>query len=125
MTTPGESHAERIAPQHTASPSYLLVMTATILPAANAGVRRADPQLRLEDYKRALRYWLNYEHSAADRILLLENSGADLSANWRLSPPTKIHATSQSRSSLYPATKSPQAATTATPRCKCSTKVWQ
>src|ERR1700728_4522341 len=62
-----------------AAPRYLLVMTATIVPAANAGVKRADPRLRLEDYKRALRYWLNYEHAAADRILLLENSGADLS----------------------------------------------
>jgi hypothetical protein len=58
---------------------YLLVMTATIVPAENARVRRADPKLRLEDYKQALRYWLHYEHPAADRILLLENSGADLS----------------------------------------------
>jgi hypothetical protein len=61
------------------APRYLLVMTATIVPAANAGVRRADPRLRLEDYKQALRYWLSYEHPAAERILLLENSGADLS----------------------------------------------
>jgi hypothetical protein len=59
-------------------PRYLLVMTATIIPAANAGVRRSDPQIRLEDYKQALRFWLNYEHQVADRILLLENSGADL-----------------------------------------------
>ena len=59
--------------------SYLLVMTATIIPAANAGVRRADPKLRLEDYKQALRYWLRYDHLAAARILFLENSGADLS----------------------------------------------
>jgi hypothetical protein len=58
---------------------YLLVMTATIIPAANAGVKRADPRLRLEDYKQALRYWLAYQHPAAERILLLENSGADLS----------------------------------------------
>jgi hypothetical protein len=54
-------------------------MTATIVPAPNAGVRRADPRLRLEDYKQALRYWLTYQHPAADRILLLENSAADLS----------------------------------------------
>jgi hypothetical protein len=53
-------------------------MTATIIPAANAGVKRADPQLRLEDYKQALRYWLNYDHRAVEQILLLENSGADL-----------------------------------------------
>jgi hypothetical protein len=57
---------------------YLLVMTATIIPAANAAVKRADPRLRLEDYKQALRYWLAYPHPAADRILLLENSGVDL-----------------------------------------------
>jgi hypothetical protein len=61
------------------TPRYLLVMTATIVPAANAGVRRADPQLRLEDYKQALRFWLRYPHPAAESILLLENSGADLS----------------------------------------------
>jgi hypothetical protein len=54
-------------------------MTATIIPAANAGVQRADPALRLEDYKQALRYWLSYNHPATERILLLENSGADLS----------------------------------------------
>jgi hypothetical protein len=64
--------------QSTVEERYLLVMTATIIPAANAGVKRADPQLRLEDYKKALRYWLAYPHPAADRILLLENSGADL-----------------------------------------------
>jgi hypothetical protein len=58
---------------------YLLVMTATIIPAANAGVKRADPRVRLEDYKQALRYWLLYEHRTAERILFLENSGADLS----------------------------------------------
>jgi hypothetical protein len=75
---------EKAAPQppnFPASPSvrYLLVMTATIQPAANAGVKRSDPQLRLNDYKQALRYWLTYPHPAAAHILLLENSGADLS----------------------------------------------
>jgi hypothetical protein len=70
-------------PDHSA-PRYLLVMTATIIPAANAGVRRADPELRLEDYKRALRYWLSYDHPAAERILLLENSGADLAGLWAI-----------------------------------------
>ena len=60
------------------APTYLLVMTATIVPAAGAGVKRADPEVRLEDYKQALRFWLQYEHPCADRILLLENSGANL-----------------------------------------------
>lgn len=58
---------------------YLLTMTATIIPAANAGVKRSDPRVRLEDYKQALRYWLNYDHRSAASILFLENSGADLS----------------------------------------------
>jgi hypothetical protein len=62
-----------------AAPRYLLVMTATVTPAQNAGVKRSSPQVRLEDLKRALRFWLNYPHAAAQRILFLENSGADLS----------------------------------------------
>jgi hypothetical protein len=62
-----------------AAPRYLLVMTATIVPAPNAQVKRVSPQIRLEDYKRALRFWLRYPHAAAARILFLENSGADLS----------------------------------------------
>jgi hypothetical protein len=60
-------------------PRYLLVMTATVTPAAVASVQRASPEVRLEDYKRALRFWLGYPHEAAERILFLENSGADLS----------------------------------------------
>jgi hypothetical protein len=62
-----------------AAPTYLLVMTATVAPSANAQVKRSSPQLRLEDYKRALRFWLSYPHPAAAKILFLENSGADLS----------------------------------------------
>jgi hypothetical protein len=76
----GENQQSEATPDPKAAPPrYLLVMTATVIPAPNAGVRRADPKLRLEDYKQALRYWLSYEHPAAKRILLLENSGADLS----------------------------------------------
>src|SRR6202451_3718247 len=60
------------------TPTYLLVMTATIAPAP-AQVKRSSSQLRLEDYKRALRFWLSYPHPSAARILFLENSGADLS----------------------------------------------
>ena len=54
-------------------------MTATVTPAQKAGVKRSSPQVRLEDLKRALRFWLSYPHAAAQRILFLENSGADLS----------------------------------------------
>lgn len=61
------------------APRYLLVMTATVVPAPNAEVKRSSPQVRLDDYKRALRFWLRYPHACAERILFLENSGADLS----------------------------------------------
>lgn len=61
------------------TPRYLLVMTSTVTPSANAQVKRYSPQARLEDYKHALRFWLSYPHAAAERILFLENSGADLS----------------------------------------------
>jgi hypothetical protein len=67
------------SPSKFAAPTYLLVMTATVAPSANAQVKRSSPQVRLEDYKRALRFWLSYPHPAAARILFLENSGADLS----------------------------------------------
>jgi hypothetical protein len=67
------------SPTPDAGPKFLLVMTATIRPAANAGVKRASPEVRLEDYKRALRFWLSYPHPAAERVLFLENSSADLS----------------------------------------------
>uniref|UniRef100_E6QML8 Uncharacterized protein n=1 Tax=mine drainage metagenome TaxID=410659 RepID=E6QML8_9ZZZZ len=64
--------------------SYLLVMTATVTPAPQAGVRRADPVQRLEDYQRTLRFWLHYPHRVAANILLLENSGADLNSLRRI-----------------------------------------
>ncbi len=67
------------SPATPAPPRYLLVMTATVAPPANAQVKRSSPQVRLEDYKSALRFWLRYPHAAAERILFLENSGADLS----------------------------------------------
>jgi hypothetical protein len=73
---------------------YLLVMTATIIPAANAGVRRADPKVRLEDYKQALRHWLRDSHPATSRILLLENSGADLTELQAIADDENPHAKS-------------------------------
>jgi hypothetical protein len=66
------------SPSQIATPTYLLVMTATIAPASSQ-VKRSSPLVRLEDYKSALRFWLSYSHPAASRILFLENSGADLS----------------------------------------------
>jgi len=66
-------------------------MTATVTPAPNAGVRRRSPQVRLEDYRRALRFWLNYPHPVAERILFLENSGADLGELERIAAGENPH----------------------------------
>ncbi len=58
---------------------YLLVMTACIDPSSGPyQLQRADPQLRLEDYQAALRFWLQYADRRIDKILFLENSGYSL-----------------------------------------------
>ena len=56
-----------------------LVMTATITPPADA-VERADPAVRLGDYKSALVYYLQLPNSVIDRIVFIENSDSDLSS---------------------------------------------
>lgn len=85
MTSPMDS------PATPAAPRYLLVMTATVAPPAKAQVKRSSPQVRLEDYKRALRFWLSYRHAAADRILFLENSGSDLSELRAIAETENLH----------------------------------
>jgi hypothetical protein len=58
---------------------YLLVMTACIDPSNGAyPLKRADPLVRLEDYKTALRYWLHLPDSRLGKILFLENSAYPL-----------------------------------------------
>jgi hypothetical protein len=61
------------------SSSYLLVMTACVNPASQLDKRfnfqRIDPILRLQDYKEALQYWLNYSDPRITKILFIENSG--------------------------------------------------
>lgn len=60
-------------------PEYLVVMTASIVPAQTTKNFRSDPRVRLDDYKRALRFWLAEPHPSLRRILFLENTGYDLS----------------------------------------------
>ncbi|HYK34967.1 hypothetical protein [Alloacidobacterium sp.] len=58
---------------------YLLVMTACIDPSAGQyPLTRADPKIRLEDYKAALRYWLDFSDNRIQKILFIENSGSPL-----------------------------------------------
>lgn len=61
----------------TTSQSAGLIMTATLNPPAGA-VARADTQLRLNDYLGALEFYLQQPIETIDRILLVDNSGADL-----------------------------------------------
>ncbi len=58
---------------------YLLILTATITPASGVKVERSDPALRRADYRDAFTYWLNHADPRLKNILLIENSGADLS----------------------------------------------
>jgi hypothetical protein len=57
---------------------YLLVLTATVTPAANAAVKRKDPVERLNDYLSSPEYWLECSDERLRGILFLENAGADL-----------------------------------------------
>ena len=63
--------------------TYLLVLTATITPDSSIRLARSDPGLRRQDYFNAFCYWLNHNDPRLSRILLVENSGADL-ADFRL-----------------------------------------
>ena len=56
---------------------HALIMTATIAPPADAtGLVRADPKVRLEDYKSALQHYAQFLGKGLDRIYLFDNS------NW-------------------------------------------
>lgn len=58
--------------------SLALVLTSTISPARGASVNRADPELRRKDYMEALAFWLRLSDPRLQRIVFIENSGADL-----------------------------------------------
>lgn len=58
---------------------YLLVMTACVDPSAGEyRLHRADPAIRLEDYKAALRFWLQLSDVRIQDILFIENSNYPL-----------------------------------------------
>ena len=97
-------------------------MTATVTPAANAQVKRFAP-VRLENYKRALRFWLGYAHAAAERILFLENSGADLSPLRAIAENENPRRREVEFLSL-PTLEIPAGMNTAIRRCKRWTKAW-
>jgi hypothetical protein len=56
-----------------------LVMTATIVPPKlMPGTARRDPELRMQDYQEAFRFYLGVDDVHIDEIIFLENSGTDL-----------------------------------------------
>ena len=55
-----------------------LVMTATIKPGVDDYLKRADPELRRDDYEKSLKLWLNNLKKEIP-ICLVENSASDLS----------------------------------------------
>jgi hypothetical protein len=58
---------------------YLLVMTACINPSKGEyRLHRADPTIRLEDYRAALRFWLRYPDERIRDILFIDNSNYPL-----------------------------------------------
>lgn len=59
--------------------SSVILMTATLRPPTDA-VRRADHDLRLQDYLSALAFYLDRPFETADRILFVDNSGAGVDA---------------------------------------------
>jgi hypothetical protein len=59
----------------------LVLLTATITPPAGVpALVRTAPADRLDDYQRALRFYLSLPSSAIDRVVFAENSSSDLHA---------------------------------------------
>jgi hypothetical protein len=59
----------------------IVVMTATVTPASGIGNSvRMDPQLRLDEYLRAFRYYAALSDELVSGIVLLENSGCSFAA---------------------------------------------
>jgi hypothetical protein len=60
---------------------YVVVLSACIDPSnGSIQVSRSDPSIRLQDYIRGLRFWLNISDRRLDKIVFIENSGYPLDA---------------------------------------------
>lgn len=63
-----------------ATEPVLVLMTATITPPAGVpALQRTDPVQRLEDYRRALAFYLGLPSTTVDRIVFADNSAGDMS----------------------------------------------
>lgn len=71
-----------------------VVLTACVDPSAGRGtplVARADPRQRLEDYKTALRFWLELPEPRVASVLVVENSGYPLDALRAVADAHNLH----------------------------------
>ena len=60
--------------------SNILLLTATITPPAGVPLlQRANPQDRLQDYERALKFYLQLLNGCIDSIVFAENYNSDVS----------------------------------------------
>ena len=67
---------EKVSHKLPAQADICLVLTATIDPQGTSLTKRSDPIVRLEDYKKALRFWL--EEKSVSKIVFCENSNYDI-----------------------------------------------
>lgn len=59
--------------------NMILLLTASIAPKQfKNSIERNDVRTRLEDYKKALKYWLHHEDYSITEVIFAENSGYDL-----------------------------------------------
>ena len=72
----GENDRSRKALQIGRAPCCVF-LTATIAPPHTA-VARNDPKVRLQDYLKALEFYLSLPTAIIDRILFVDNSGSDI-----------------------------------------------
>ena len=72
---------------------YLLVLTACIDPSTSSHVSVviADPVVRLAQYEKALKYWLEVKDKRLATILFIENSGYCLDSLTRLAEQSNPH----------------------------------
>jgi len=62
-------------------PFNVLLLTATITPPSGVPLlERTDPQLRLQDYEKALQFYLQFVNKGIDAIIFAENSNSDVSS---------------------------------------------
>lgn len=68
----------------------IVLLTATITPPQKSNINRHDPQVRLEDYKKALRFYISILKHGIDYIVFVENSKSDISSLLRIVEEAKV-----------------------------------